>query len=223
VIEQVAELRDLPPLHNGMAAATMTAGLATIPQLSHVVVFDTAFHATLPEEAFHYPVPEQWYRDWGVRRYGFHGISVAWSTERAAAFLGRSVGELRTVVAHLGSGCSVTAVDGGRSVSTSMGLTPLEGLMMGTRAGSIDPGALFYLLRTGRLSPDELAEQMDHESGLLGVSGRPPMCANSYASRRPVMDGRRWRSRCLRGARPNASLPRSLPCRRWTRSCSRTG
>jgi acetate kinase len=172
VIVQVAELRDLAPLHNGMAAAAMTAGLATIPQLPHVVVFDTAFHATLPEEAFRYPVPEQWYRDWGVRRYGFHGISVAWSTERAAALLGRPVGELRTVVAHLGSGCSVTAVDGGRSVSTSMGLTPLEGLMMGTRAGSIDPGALFYLLRTGRLSPDELAEQMDHESGLLGVSGR---------------------------------------------------
>jgi acetate kinase len=172
VIEQVAALRELAPLHNGMAAATMTAGLATIPQLPHVVVFDTAFHATLPEEAFRYAVPEQWYRDWGVRRYGFHGISVAWSTERAAALLGRPIGELRTVVAHLGSGCSVTAVDGGRSVSTSMGLTPLEGLMMGTRAGSIDPGALFYLLRTGRLSPDELAEQMDHESGLLGVSGQ---------------------------------------------------
>jgi len=172
VIEQVAALRDLAPLHNGIAAATMTAGLAAIPQLRHVVVFDTAFHATLPEDAYRYPVPDQWYREWGVRRYGFHGISVAWSTERAAALLGRPVGDLRTVVAHLGSGCSVTAVDGGRSVSTSMGLTPLEGLMMGTRAGSIDPGALFYLLRMGRLDPDELAEQMDHESGLLGVSGQ---------------------------------------------------
>ncbi len=95
-----------------------------------------------------------------------------WAAERAAALLARPVGELRTVVAHLGSGCSVTAVDGGRSVATSIGLTPLEGLMMGTRAGSIDPGALFYLLRTGRLDPDELAEQMDHESGLLGVSGQ---------------------------------------------------
>ncbi len=172
VIEQVAALRDLAPLHNGMAAATMTAGLAAIPHLPHVVAFDTAFHATLPEEAFRYPVPEQWYQEWGVRRYGFHGISVAWAAERAAAVLARPVGELRTVVAHLGSGCSVTAVDGGRSVATSMGLTPLEGLMMGTRAGSIDPGALFYLLRTGRLSPEELAEQMDHESGLLGVSGQ---------------------------------------------------
>ena len=172
VIEQVGELRELAPLHNGMAAATMTAGLAAIPHLPHIVVFDTAFHATLPEVAFRYPVPERWYREWGVRRYGFHGISVAWAAERAAALLARPVGELRTVVAHLGSGCSVTAVDGGRSVATSMGLTPLEGLMMGTRAGSIDPGALFYLLRTGRLDPDELAEQMDHESGLLGVSGQ---------------------------------------------------
>ncbi len=172
VVEQVAALRELAPLHNGMAAAAMTAGLAAIPHLPHVVVFDTAFHATLPEEAFRYPVPERWYREWGVRRYGFHGISVAWAAERAASLLRRPVAELRTVVAHLGSGCSVTAVDGGRSVATSMGLTPLEGLMMGTRAGSIDPGAMFYLLRSGRLSPDELAEQMDHESGLLGVSGQ---------------------------------------------------
>jgi acetate kinase len=172
VIAQVTALRDLAPLHNGVAAAAMTAGLAAIPQLPHVAVFDTAFHATLPEEAYRYPVPDKWYREWGVRRYGFHGMSVEWSTERAAALLARTVGGLRTVVAHLGSGCSVTAVDGGRSVATSMGLTPLEGLMMGTRAGSIDPGILFYLLRTGRLDADELAEQLDHESGLLGVSGR---------------------------------------------------
>jgi len=172
VIAQVTALRDLAPLHNGVAAATMTAGLATMPGLPHVAVFDTAFHATLPEEAYRYPVPERWSAEWGVRRYGFHGMSVAWSVERAAALLRRPVQELRTVVAHLGSGCSVTAVDGGRSVSTSMGMTPLEGLMMGTRAGSIDPGLMLYLLRTGRLDPDALAEEMDHESGLLGVSGR---------------------------------------------------
>ena len=172
VIEQVAALAELAPLHNTVAAETMTAGLSALPHLPHVAVFDTAFHATLPEEAYRYPVPEQWYREWGVRRYGFHGMSVAWSAERAAALLARPVCELRTVVAHLGSGCSVTAVDGGRSVATSMVMTPLEGLMMGTRAGSIDPGILFYLLRTGRLYDDELAEQMDHDSGLLGVSGR---------------------------------------------------
>ncbi|HJX67794.1 MAG TPA: acetate/propionate family kinase [Candidatus Limnocylindrales bacterium] len=172
VVAEVDALRALAPLHNGIAVAAMRAGLAAIPQLPHVAVFDTAFHATLPEDAYRYPVPEEWYSGWGVRRYGFHGISVAWSAERAATLLDRPAGELRLAVAHLGSGCSVTAVDGGRSVATSMGLTPLEGLMMGTRAGSIDPGALFYLLRTGRLDADELAEQMDHESGLVGVSGR---------------------------------------------------
>ncbi len=172
VITAVDELSALAPLHNGIAVATMRAGLAAIPQLPHVAVFDTAFHATLPEDAFRYPVPGAWYSEWGVRRYGFHGISVAWSTARAASLLDRPAAEMGLVVAHLGSGCSVTAVDGGRSVATSMGLTPLEGLMMGTRAGSIDPGILFYLLRDGRLDADELAEQMDHESGLLGVSGR---------------------------------------------------
>ena len=172
VIEQVTALTDLAPLHNGIAAATMTAGLAALPHLRHVAVFDTAFHATLPDAAFRYAVPEAWYRDWGIRRYGFHGVSVAWSAERAAALLARPVGELRIVVAHLGSGCSVTAVDGGRSVATSMGMTPLEGLMMGTRAGSIDPGILLYLLQSGRLTAEKLAEQMEHESGLVGVSGR---------------------------------------------------
>ena len=172
VIAQVTALTDLAPLHNGVAAATMTAGLAALPHLRHVAVFDTAFHATLPDDAFRYAVPEAWYRDWGIRRYGFHGVSVAWSAERAAALLARPVGELRVVVAHLGSGCSVTAVDGGRSVATSMGMTPLEGLMMGTRAGSIDPGILFYLLQAGRLAVAELSEQMEHESGLVGVSGR---------------------------------------------------
>jgi acetate kinase len=172
LIRQVTALEDLAPLHNGVAAATMTAGLAEMPNLPHAAVFDTAFHATLPEDAYRYPVPERWYSEWGVRRYGFHGISVAWSAERAAALLGRSHTQLRLVVAHLGSGCSVTATDGGRSVATSMGLTPLEGLMMGTRAGSIDPGILFYLLRTGRLDPAELAEEMDHQAGLVGISGR---------------------------------------------------
>jgi acetate kinase len=172
VIAQVTALRDLAPLHNGVAAATMTAGLAALPYLPHVAVFDTAFHATLPEEAYRYPVPDKWFGEWGVRRYGFHGMSVAWSAERAAAIVARPVAQMQTVVAHLGSGCSVTAVAGGRSVATSMGMTPLEGLMMGTRAGSIDPGVMLYLMRTGRLDSAELAEELDHQSGLLGISGR---------------------------------------------------
>ena len=172
VIAGVEALRVLAPLHNGIAVATMKAGLAAIPHLPHVAVFDTAFHATLPEDAYRYPVPERWFEEWGVRRYGFHGMSVEWSTRRAAELLGRPAAELGLVVAHLGSGCSVTAVEGGRSVATSMGLTPLEGLMMGTRSGSIDPGISPYLRRGGRLTDEELAEQLDHDSGLLGVSGR---------------------------------------------------
>ncbi len=177
VLGQLDALRDLAPLHNGVAVVTIRAGLAAAPQLPHVAVFDTAFHATLPEEAFRYPVPEKWYRDWGIRRYGFHGMSVAWSSERAAALLDGEfeAGGTRLpnlVVAHLGSGCSVTAVEAGRSVATSMGLTPLEGLMMGTRSGSIDPGIIFALLREGRLTVDELADQLDHASGLVGVSAR---------------------------------------------------
>jgi acetate kinase len=172
VVETVDELRPLAPLHNGVAVATMRAGLKAIPNLPHVAVFDTAFHSTLPEDAYRYAVPERWYAEWGVRRYGFHGISVAWSAERAAELLGRPRAELGLIVAHLGSGCSVTAVDGGRSVATSMGLTPLEGLVMGTRSGSIDPGILFYLRREGFLTEDELADQLDHDSGLVGLSGR---------------------------------------------------
>jgi acetate kinase len=180
VVAAVDELRSLAPLHNGIAVATMNAGLKAAPQLPQVAVFDTAFHAMLPEDAFRYPVPERWYREWGVRRYGFHGMSVAWSAERAAAMLaapepaapGATAPDLGLVAAHLGSGCSVTAVHRGRSVATSMGLTPLEGLMMGTRSGSIDPGILFALARDGRLSVDEMAEELDHASGLVGVSGR---------------------------------------------------
>jgi acetate kinase len=172
VVAAVDDLTVLAPLHNGVAVATMRAGLKVIPHLPHVAVFDTAFHATLPEDAYRYAVPERWFTEWGVRRYGFHGMSVAWSTERAGELLGRPPRELGLVVAHLGSGCSVTAVEGGRSVATSMGLTPLEGLVMGTRSGSLDPGILFYLRREGRLTEDELADQLDHDSGLVGVSGR---------------------------------------------------
>jgi acetate kinase len=126
----------------------------------------------LTDEAIRYPVPERWFSDWGIRRFGFHGLSVEWSVRRASELLERPVDGLRLVVAHLGSGCSVTAIDGGRSVDTSMGMTPLEGLMMGTRAGSIDPGILLRLLRAGALTLDELDEALDHGSGLKGVSGR---------------------------------------------------
>ena len=170
VLDAIEALAPLAPLHNPIAAATIRAGRAELPGTPHVAVFDTAFHATLPDAVRRYPVPVAW-DGWGIRRYGFHGLSVAWSVERAAVLLDRPARGLGLVVAHLGSGCSVTSVEGGRSVSTSMGMTPLEGLMMGTRAGSIDPGIILTLLRDGRLSLERLTETLDHESGLLGVSG----------------------------------------------------
>jgi acetate kinase len=172
VVSTIDGLADLAPLHNPVAADTIRAARSLLPGVLHVACFDTAFHATLPEEAIRYAVPGRWAREWGVRRYGFHGLSVAWSAERAAELLRRPGEQLRLVVAHLGSGCSVTAVDGGRSVHTSMGMTPLEGLVMGTRAGSLDPGILLGLLRDGRRTVAELAEDLDHGSGLLGLSGR---------------------------------------------------
>jgi acetate kinase len=171
VMAGIREARDLAPLHNDVALETIAAARELLPGVPHVATFDTAFHATLPPAGYRYPVPAAWFRDWGVRRYGFHGLSVAWSVRRSAELLDRPAEELRLVVAHLGNGCSVTAIDGGRSVDTSMGMTPLEGLMMGTRSGSIDPGVVLAALKVGRLSVDELEDVLGHGSGLLGVSG----------------------------------------------------
>ena len=171
-VDVIEELAELAPLHNRIAAATIRAVRKELPGIPHVAVFDTAFHASLPPAGYRYPVPEAWFRDWGIRRFGFHGLSVAWSMVRAAELLGRSADELRLVIAHLGSGCSVTAVDRGRSVDNSMGMTPLEGLMMGTRAGSIDPGILLAILRDRLATLAELEDVLSHRSGLLGLSGR---------------------------------------------------
>ena len=166
----IEALADLAPLHNPAAVATIRAALEALPDVPHVAAFDTAFHATLPEDAVRYPIPEAWVQDHGIRRYGFHGLSVTWAVRRAGELLRRETGSLRLVVAHLGGGASVTAVDRGRSVDTSMGLTPLEGLMMGTRAGSIDPGIVFRLARNG-LTLNSIEEGLTRRSGLLGVGG----------------------------------------------------
>ena len=172
VLKGIEALGEFAPLHNPVAAATIRAAQVALPGIPQVAAFDTAFHATLSEEQYLYPVPWRWHREFGIRRFGFHGLSVEWSTWRAAELLGRPPGELGLVVAHLGSGCSVSAVLHGRSVATSMGLTPMEGLMMGTRSGSIDPGILLYMLRTRRTGRQELETALDHESGLVGVFGR---------------------------------------------------
>jgi acetate kinase len=171
VLVALEQLVDLAPLHNRVALDTIITARRLLAGIDHVCAFDSGFHSTLPPAAYVYPLPWSWYEKWGIRRYGFHGLSVAWAVRRAGELLGRDPASLRLIVAHLGSGCSVTAVDGGISSATSMGLTPLEGLMMGTRAGSFDPGIVIGLLREGRLTLDELAEAVDHGSGLLGVSG----------------------------------------------------
>jgi len=171
VVAQVEAVTELAPLHNVPALEVIRAARRALPALPHIACFDTAFHSSMPETAWRYPVPHEWAEEWGIRRFGFHGLSVEWSVWKVAEALGVDVGEVNIVVAHLGSGCSVTAVRNGRSAWTSMGFTPLEGLMMGTRSGSIDPGIPLHLLRTGRLTPDELDEALERQSGLRGVSG----------------------------------------------------
>jgi acetate kinase len=170
LVTDIEDLDILAPLHNRRAASVMRAARVAMPNRQHVACFDTAFHASLPEEAWRYPLPAEWVARWEIRRYGFHGLSVAWSCRRAAELLGMDAGRLQLVVAHLGSGCSVTATDGGHSVDTSMGYTPYEGLMMGTRSGSVDPGILMRLSAAG-MGVDELADGLAHESGLRAVAG----------------------------------------------------
>jgi acetate kinase len=171
VVDQIEAVGELAPLHNDVALETLSAARSLIPNRPHIACFDTAFHSTLPDEARRYPVPAAWGAEWGVRRFGFHGLSVEWSVGRAAELLERPVADLHLVVAHLGSGCSATAVAGGRSVWTSMGFTPLDGLMMRTRSGAIDPGILLHLQRRGALRVDDLATALEHQSGLAGVGG----------------------------------------------------
>jgi acetate kinase len=170
VLNGIRELAWLAPLHNPVAAEVIAAARTALPGVPQAAAFDSAFHATLPTEAYVYAVPYEWYKDWGYRRYGFHGLSVAWSVERARLLLRRD--DVGVVVAHLGAGCSVSAVWHGRSVSTSMGMTPLEGLVMGTRAGSVDPGVLLAAQRGHGLDPRALEDVLEHRSGLLALSGR---------------------------------------------------
>jgi acetate kinase len=165
----LAELTALAPLHNPAALAGIEAATRRYPDVPQVATFDTAFHATIPDAAALYPLPWEWTQAWGLRRFGFHGLSVQYAVRRATELRGRL--PPRLVVAHLGSGCSVSAVAEGRSVDTSMGFTPLEGLMMARRSGSVDPGLLVYLLSQGDLDAAALDAGLNDRSGLLGVSG----------------------------------------------------
>lgn len=168
---RIAALAELAPLHNPPGLETLAAAEALLPEVPHVAVFDTAFHATLPPEARTYPLPEAWTRDWGIRRFGFHGLSHAYCARRAAELLGRPEDALRLVICHLGHGCSASAVRGGRSLDTTMGFTPLDGLMMATRSGAVDPGILSYVQLHHGLTAKDVEHALNHLSGLLGVSG----------------------------------------------------
>ena len=163
VREELIGLGDLAPLHNRLEIGVVDEARRLLPEVPHVAVFDTAFHATIPEEAAAYAVPRRWREEWGVRRYGFHGLSVQWAAEQVPV--------PRLVVCHLGAGCSVTAVEEGRSVDTTMGFSPLEGVPMATRSGSIDPAVALYLIRTRRLDAAAIEQALEEESGLLGLSG----------------------------------------------------
>jgi acetate kinase len=165
----IEELTELAPLHNPASLEGINAVEQALPKIPQVAAFDTAFHATLSEAARTYPLPQKWTREWGVRRYGFHGLSHSYCAGQAAKIIGRR--GLRLVIAHLGNGASVSAVRDSVCVDTSMGFTPLGGLMMATRSGTIDPGILIYLLRHKGLDAEELDNALNYESGLLGVSG----------------------------------------------------
>ncbi len=167
----IAALAELAPLHNPPGLEALAAAESLLPDVPHVAVFDTAFHATLPAASHTYPVPHSWTDDWGIRRYGFHGLSHSYCATRAAELLGRHVEELRLVICHLGHGCSATAVIQGRSVDTTMGFTPLDGLMMATRSGAVDPGILTYVQLEHGLGAQEVDDALNRHSGLLGVSG----------------------------------------------------
>jgi acetate kinase len=166
----IAHFASFAPLHNPVDLEEIEAVeqiLETVPQ---VAVFDTAFHSQLPLAAAIYPGPYAWFEQ-GIRRYGFHGTSHRYCAQRAAQLLGRNLDDLRLIVCHLGSGCSLSAIRDGHSVDTTMGFTPLDGLMMGTRSGSVDPGILIYLLRQEGYTPDQLEKLLNKESGLKGISG----------------------------------------------------
>ena len=176
VVAELRRLVELAPLHQPAALSGIEAVRDVLPGVTSVACFDTSFHTTLAPAAYTYALPREWLRQWPIRRYGFHGLSHAYASRHAAGLAQRdgvdvAPGDLRVVVCHLGAGASLCAVKGGRSVDTTMGFTPLEGLVMATRSGTVDPGLVLWLLREGRLSLDDLEEGLEHGAGLLGLGG----------------------------------------------------
>lgn len=175
VLKEIERLSVLAPLHNPPAVAAIRQARQSLPSVPHIVVFDTAFHATLPDHAREYALAKDVRQRFGIRRFGFHGINHAHVASSVAAHLKDERQELRIICCHLGNGASITAIENGRSVDTSMGMTPLEGLVMGTRAGDVDPGVLLQLFRSGQLSAEQLDKGLNKRSGLKGLTGSNDM------------------------------------------------
>jgi acetate kinase len=175
VISQLRALTNLAPLHQPRALAAIDAARHAVPAVDHVACFDTAFHATMPAAASTYALPAEWRKRWPLRRFGFHGLSHAYVARRSAELAGRPPGSLRTVSCHLGAGASLCAIAGGRSVDTTMGFTPLEGLVMATRAGNIDPGLVLWLQEHAGLGIEDVRDGLEQRSGLMGLCGTDDM------------------------------------------------
>ena len=183
VIDELRNISDLAPLHNPAHIMGIEAARALLPNVTHVCVMDTAFHQTMEPEAYMYALPRNWYTDYAVRKYGFHGSSVLYTSRRAAVLMDRPVEEINTIVCHLGAGASLTAVQKGRCIDTSMGLTPLEGLVMGSRSGDIDPSACFYMMKKLNMSPEEMYPILNKKSGMYALTG------NRFSDQRDVRKG----------------------------------
>ena len=203
---EIERMVPLAPLHNPAGLMGITIMRRLLPGIPQVAVFDTAFHATMPPEAYTYAIPRTVSDEYGIRRYGFHGTSYQYVTQRAAQFLNLPVDEVNLIVAHLGNGASMAAIRGGRSIDTSMGLTPLEGLVMGTRSGDIDPGVIFHLVHEAGMSADDLDRMLNKQSGLAGLAGEQDMrtvralAANGDPQARLALDVYAYRVRAYIGA-----------------------
>lgn len=170
-LKEIEDLSDLAPLHNPANVVGIKAFREVLPNVPAVAVFDTAFHQTMPEQSFLYSLPYEYYEKFGIRKYGFHGTSHKYVTQRAAELLGRPIEQLRLISCHLGNGASIAAVEGGKSIDTSMGFTPLAGVAMGTRSGNIDPALIPYIMQKTGKTAEEVIDILNKKSGMLGLSG----------------------------------------------------
>ncbi len=171
VEEQIESLSELAPLHNPANLMGIRAFRKLLPNIPHVAVFDTSFHQSMPEQSYLYSLPYQYYKDYGIRKYGFHGTSHKYVSQRAAEIMNKPIEELRIISCHIGNGASIAAIDGGESIDTSMGFTPLAGVTMGTRSGNIDPALIPFIMQKTGQNAEEVLNVLNKESGLLGISG----------------------------------------------------